>query len=266
MAESSSLEAAFDTPDTKRVYVRRMFGTIAPKYDVFTRLFSYGRDRHWKTQMLDLLNLQAGERVLDLACGTGDLALESAKRGGRVTGLDLTTGMVVLASAKPSPAERPLAWLVGDMGALPLAPASFDAVTTGYGLRNVPDLTRAIGEIFRTLKPGGRMGSLDFDKPDVAWIRAIFLAYMEAAGGLVGWLFHRDADTYRYIAASIRRYPGSNGVADMMRAAGFVDVKVIELMGGFMAIHLATKPAPTADALRSRLDEGQRELVGATRV
>ena len=104
---------------------------------------------------------------------------------------------------------------------LPLTSASFDLVTTGYGLRNVPDLDRAIDEIARVLKPGGRLLSLDFNRPDNAVVRGVYLSYLTVVGSTLGWVLHRDPDTYRYIPASIRRYPGARGVADRLSSRGF---------------------------------------------
>lgn len=235
----TSLDAAFDTPDAKRRHVRRLFATIADRYDLITALLSFGRDRVWKRRLIDLSGAAKGERVLDLACGTGDIAFEAAGRGARVTGLDITLRMVELARQKG--ANR-ATFLVGDMHALPMAPASFDVVTTGYGLRNVPDLPAALREIHRVLAPGGRLCSLDFDRPPHAVMRRIFLAYLTVVGSTLGWILHRDPDTYRYIPASIRRYPGAAGVVKLMTDAGFADARALRVFGGFMAIHLARKP------------------------
>jgi len=255
LREIAPLDEAFASHEIKRRYNRRMFGVIADRYDFFTRWFSGGRDRRWKNDLMSRLNVQPGWRVLDLACGTGDLTFDAADRGARAVGLDLTTRMLELARAKaahaaanghggsvrPGAAAR-VGWTAGDMAALPVASASFDLVTTGYGLRNVADLPRAIGEIYRALKPGGAFGSLDFDRPENRIVRAIYLEYLHAMGGAVGWALHRDPDTYRYISASLRRYPGSGAVAAMLGAAGFVDVQVITRLGGLMAIHVAKKP------------------------
>ncbi len=153
-----------------------------------------------------------GQRVLDLATGTGDLALAAAAQGAVVVGLDLAPRMIRLARAKPGAGA--VRFLVGDMTCLPLPPASVDVVTTGYGLRNVPDLDRAIAEIARVLRPGGRFLSLDFEKPaHPGWRRAYF-AYLGVVGATVGTLLHGDPDTYRYIPASLARYPGAGAVAD----------------------------------------------------
>lgn len=235
----SSLERALSTPEDKRRYVRRLFATIAPRYDLITRVLSFGRDAHWKARLIEDAGIRAGWTVLDLACGTGDLAFAAARRGGAVVGLDITPLMVELAREKPDAAG--IAWLVGDMTALPVRSDRFDLVTTGYGLRNVPDLARALAEIHRVLKPGGRVCSLDFDRPERRWIRAVYLMYLTLLGSTLGWALHRDPDTYRYIPASIRRYPGARGVVALMEQAGFRDVRHTRVLGGFMAIHTARK-------------------------
>jgi demethylmenaquinone methyltransferase/2-methoxy-6-polyprenyl-1,4-benzoquinol methylase len=177
--------------------------------------------------------------VLDLACGTGDIAFEACARGAAVVGLDFTPRMIELARAKS--ASGPVRFLVGDMTALPVREASFDLVTTGYGLRNVPDLVQALAEINRVLEPGGTFCSLDFNRPGAWWIRAVYLSYLTLVGSALGLLLHGDPDTYRYIPASIRRYPGARGVAELMRASGFTDVRVLPVLAGFMAIHVGRK-------------------------
>jgi demethylmenaquinone methyltransferase/2-methoxy-6-polyprenyl-1,4-benzoquinol methylase len=229
------LDQAFDAPDAKRRYVRRLFGTIADRYDFITRFLSFGRDRHWKTRLVGLAGVAPGQRVLDLACGTGDIAFEALGRGGRVTGLDVTARMLALARAKPAGTD--VDWLVGDMVELPVASGAMDVVTTGYGLRNVPDLEKALLEIHRVLRPGGVACSLDFDRPSRAWLRAVYLAYLTMVGSVLGWVLHRDPDTYRYIPASIRRYPGASRVGELMRRTGFREVEVIPVLGGLMAMH-----------------------------
>jgi len=131
-------------------------------------------------------------------------------------------------------------FITGDMTSLPFRSGSFDLVTTGYGLRNVPDLSVAIGEIARVLKPGGRLLSLDFNRPENAIVRSAYLGYLSVVGSTLGWILHRDPDTYRYIPASIRRYPGARGVAERLTAGGFDRVTVIPLLFGLMSLHLAT--------------------------
>jgi demethylmenaquinone methyltransferase/2-methoxy-6-polyprenyl-1,4-benzoquinol methylase len=170
-----------------------------------------------------------------------------------VVGLDITPRMIELARAKRDRAGAdprvgpgghagpPLHFLVGDMLALPFADASFDIVTTGYGLRNVPNLTLAIDEIHRVLRPGGQVLSLDFNRPSNALVRAAYLAYLTAVGATLGWVLHRDPDTYRYIPASIRQYPGADAVAQLFDARGFSCARYFPVLGGLMAIHHAVR-------------------------
>src|SRR5688572_5358480 len=137
-----SLEDAFTTPESKRRYVQTLFATIADRYDLITRVLSFGQDARWKAKLVRAANVRPGERALDLACGTGDIAFAIAERGARTSGLDITHRMQQLGSAR-SPRVR---FITGDMTSLPFHPALFGVVTTGYGLRNVPDLDAAIDE------------------------------------------------------------------------------------------------------------------------
>ena len=246
------LKTAFDSPESKRRYVRTLFATIADRYDLITTVLSYGQDAKWKQRLVSIAGVTPGERALDLAAGTGDIAFAVAARGAKTIGLDITHRMLQLARLRDGASARlrdgasarqaqihPVAFITGDMMDLPFQNAAFDLVTTGYGLRNVPDLTAAIDEIARVLRPGGRLLSLDFNKPDNPAVRAAYLAYLTVVGSTLGWILHRDPDTYRYIPASIRRYAGARGVADMLASRGFVHVTVIPLLFGLMSLHIA---------------------------
>jgi demethylmenaquinone methyltransferase/2-methoxy-6-polyprenyl-1,4-benzoquinol methylase len=244
----SRLRRALASPESKAPYVRRLFHTIADRYDLITRLLSYGQDARWKRRlvaMADLSGAGPSTRTLDLACGTGDIAFALAARGADVVGLDLTLRMLQLARAKIPPAPA-AAFLAGDMMALPFADASFDLVTAGYGLRNVPRLEPAIAEIRRVLRPGGQLLSLDFNRPSNPLVRGVYLGYLTIAGSALGWALHRDPDTYRYIPESIKRYPGAHGVAAMLERAAFTECRVVPLLGGLMAINTGTAAAPRA--------------------
>jgi demethylmenaquinone methyltransferase/2-methoxy-6-polyprenyl-1,4-benzoquinol methylase len=236
----TSLTGSLSSADGKRQYVRTLFATIADRYDLITRFLSYGRDRAWKARLVEMSAAGPGVRALDLACGTGDIAFALADRGARVVGLDITLRMLQLASAK-APAGSTVGYLAGDMMALPFADRSFDLVTTGYGIRNVPRIEPAIDEIHRVLRPGGLLLSLDFNRPDNALMRGIYLTYLTLVGSALGWVLHRDPDTYRYIPESIKRYPGAARVAGMFEHAGFSDSRAIPLLGGLMAINVARK-------------------------
>lgn len=238
-----SLRSTLRTREGKSRYVRRLFATIADRYDLITVVLSYGQDRRWKRRLVERADLSQGNRVLDAAAGTGDIAFECARRGARVVGLDITLRMIELARQKSraSDSEHGPAFLVGDMMALPFRDASFDVVTTGYGLRNVPELSVALQEIARVLRPGGRMLSLDFDKPRNGVLRAIYFSYLTIVGSVLGLVLHRDPDTYRYIPESLRNYPGAERVTRLMRDHGFAEARCEPVLGGLMALHVARR-------------------------
>lgn len=234
---TSRLRDVLAAPDSKSRYVRRLFATIADRYDLITRLLSYGQDRKWKARLADLSQVAPGMRALDLACGTGDIAFALAARGAHVVGLDITHRMLQLARTK----SHRVHFAAGDMLALPFPDQTFDLVTTGYGLRNVPDIGRAIAETQRVLKPGGVFLSLDFNRPSSPVLRAVYLAYLTLVGSTLGFILHRDPDTYRYIPESIRRYPGAVAVNAMIGRAGFSQSEYLPVLGGLMAIHHARR-------------------------
>ena len=232
------LRSEIATPHGKRTYVRRLFSTIADRYDLITIVLSYGLDRGWKRRLVQLARVTPGTRALDLACGTGDIAFELNGRGAQVIGLDITDRMIELARRR---ATGRAAFLVGDMLALPFRDASFDVVTTGYGIRNVPDIDAALAEMHRVLRPGGRLLSLDFNRPSHPIVRGAYFTYLTIVGSTLGLLLHRDPDTYRYIPESIRTYPGAERVCGLMGRQGFSHARWIPLLGGLMAIHEAEK-------------------------
>jgi ubiquinone/menaquinone biosynthesis methyltransferase len=240
-AATPSLPEAFDSPESKRTYVRRLFSVIADRYDLITVLLSYGQDRRWKRRLAALAQPGSSARVLDLACGTGDIAFEMASPGRFVTALDVTHRMLQIARAKPNPFSHRVAFVAGDMMALPFPDASFGIVTTGYGLRNVPELKVALAEIERVLEPGGLMLSLDFNTPSNRLVRAVYLTYLTMVGSALGYLLHGEPATYRYIPESVRRYPGAEAVCALVRRAGFSSCVHQPVLGGLMAIHTARK-------------------------
>jgi demethylmenaquinone methyltransferase / 2-methoxy-6-polyprenyl-1,4-benzoquinol methylase len=235
-----SLRERIATPEGKRRYVRTLFATIADRYDFITMALSYGQDRRWKRRLIALAAPRRNSRALDLATGTGDIAFAAAACGARVIGLDITYRMIELAKAKVAGGSA-LHFVVGDMLALPFPAASFDIVTTGYGLRNVPNLVTAIDEIGRVLASGGQLLSLDFNRPSNTFVRAAYLTYLTVVGASLGWILHRDPDTYRYIPASIRQYPGAEAVARLFEERGFSRVRRYPLLGGLMTIHHAIR-------------------------
>jgi demethylmenaquinone methyltransferase/2-methoxy-6-polyprenyl-1,4-benzoquinol methylase len=249
MGEQPRLREALETPENKHRYVAKLFSTIADRYDLITVLLSYGQDRRWKNRLVAMAEDAAptpgasndrSRDALDLACGTGDIAFALAARGARVVGLDLTHRMIELARVKSTHDSR-TSFLVGDMMALPFADASFDVVTTGYGIRNVPVIAPALAEIHRVLRPRGLLLSLDFNRPSNAIVRSVYLTYLTIVGSTLGFVLHGDPDTYRYIPESIRRYPGADGVCRIAREHGFQSCEYQRVLGGLMAIHRAVR-------------------------
>ena len=242
-----SLRSTISTPAGKRRYVRHLFSLIADRYDFITVFLSYGQDRRWKQQVIRLARVSADDRVLDLACGTGDLAFNAAATSRHTVGLDVTFQMLGLAMARARAGGAPAAarprFVAGDMGELPFGHGQFDLVTVGYGLRNVPDLSGAIREIARVLAPAGRLVSLDFNRPSNPVIRQAYWFYLTVVGSALGLVLHRNPDTYRYIPESIRNYPGAEAVAALLVQHGFTNVRIVRVLGGLMAIHVAYKNA-----------------------
>lgn len=240
-----TLRTEIATPHGKQRYVRRLFATIADRYDFITGFLSYGQDRKWKRRLIQLAELRRDDRVLDLASGTGDLLFAAVPPAAFGVGLDVTHRMLQLARERRHDPRTPL--VTADMLALPFVSGHFTVVTTGYGLRNVPDLDQALREIYRVLAPGGRLLSLDFNRPSNPIVRGAYHAYLTVVGSLLGLALHGDPDTYRYIPESIRNYPGAKAVAGLMTHTGFADARVIPVLGGLMAIHVARKAYSTPD-------------------
>ncbi len=213
--------------------VRRMFDRIAPVYDVMNRVMTAGLDRRWRTLTAEAV-VRPGDRVLDACCGTGDLAIASARIGGRVTGLDFSEPMLERARRKAPQLE----WMRGDVLSLPFDDATFDAATVGFGVRNVEDIDRALRELRRVLRPAGRLGILEITRPRgvlAPFYRVWFDAIVPSLGRLLP-----GGSAYTYLPASVRRFPGPDELAAMIRSAGFEDVHYKLFAGGIVALHTGT--------------------------
>jgi ubiquinone/menaquinone biosynthesis methyltransferase len=244
-SEKLDLKEHISSKENKQRYVNRLFETIASRYDFFTAFMSYGMDRGWKRKMIALADLKGKETALDLACGTGDITFEIARRlkQGRAVGLDITRSMLEIAERKRREAQiANVDFHRADIMELPFEGEAFDCVTGGYALRNVPDVEGALLEIKRVLRPGGRFLSLDFGHPSNKIYRWLYLNYLIVVGSAVGLIMHGDMDTYRYIPETLKLYPGQRGVQAMMQRAGFVETGFREFGGGIMAINYGSKP------------------------
>ena len=244
------LEAHLRDPARRQAFVTPMFDLIAPRYDRFTRVFSFGMDAGWKRQLVRWMRdaVRPGATVLDIACGTGDLAFAAARlaTGGRVTGVDASPRMIEQARRRARDEEgvaSAVRFAVGDMMRLDAPDASVDVVTAGYALRNAPDFRVALDEIARVLRPGGVLLTLDFYRPrSVAW-RAPFLAYLAAAGNVVGWLWHREPVAYGYIARSIEHFVSWQDFAAALAERGLAVEEVRRKLLGGIALHRARRGA-----------------------
>ena len=229
----------------RRAYADAIFRRVAPRYDLLTRLLSFGSDRRWKEELVALLPPpREGGRILDLASGTGELPI-LVRRAGRaepIVALDRNREMLARARAKGLGSNGAgVAFVVGDLNSLPVAEGAFDAVLMGYGLRYPVDLPATLASIRRALRPGGVFLSLDFGLPESAWYRRLCLGYLMAAGTVWGALLHGRPATYWHIVESLRAYPGQRALLRMLEDAGFARVVVADRLGGIAAIAMASR-------------------------
>jgi len=213
-----------------------MFDRIARVYDVMNSVMTAGMHHRWRRRAAELARVGPGSSALDVATGTGDLAIELARRGAEVTGSDFAPAMLEIARRK-APGLR---FEEGDALALAYPDASFDAVTVGFGARNFGDLDRGLAEMARVTRPGGRVVVLEITtptKPPLSWFfRAWFDRIVPLLGRVAG-----DPDAYTYLPSSVRRFPEPRELGRRMAAAGLVDVRWILTAGGIIAIHSGTK-------------------------
>ena len=223
----------------KRALVRAMFDRIAPRYDAMNRLFTGGLDQRWRSLALDAAGVGPGDRVLDLACGTGDLAELAARRGASVVGLDFAG--VMLGHARRRLPQLDL--LQGDAAVLPLRDASFDVVVSGFALRNFVSLPEVFRELARVLVPGGRVALIDVDRPRSAWVRAAHSAYFDHVVPLLGALLS-DRAAYRYLPQSTAYLPAADRLLAMLCEAGFERATRRSLLLGTAQILGAVRRVP----------------------
>jgi len=210
--------------------VRTMFDRIAPVYDAMNHAMTAGLDRRWRAETARAV-VSPGDRVLDSCCGTGDLAIACLRAGGRVTGLDFSERMLDRARRKSDEVE----WVEGDALALPFAEGSFDAATVGFGVRNLEDLGKGLGELRRVLHPGGRVAILEITTPR-GLLRPFYKLWFEGLVPLAGKLLP-GGSAYTYLPASVRRFPEAKELAELMDSAGFEHVRYRFFAGGIVALH-----------------------------
>ncbi len=232
--------------DEKAKRVRSVFASVAGRYDIMNDLMSFGVHRLWKRFALSLTGLRAGLRALDVAGGTGDLAVGMLRQVG-------DTGRVVLSDINPSMLEvgrdrlldsgfvGNVECIVADAESLPFDDNSFDCITIGFGLRNVTDKAAALRSMYRVLKPGGQLLVLEFSTPVAPELKPVYDAYSFNVLPILGRLVAQDAASYRYLAESIRMHPDQETLLEMLRTAGFEQARYHNLSGGIVALHRGYK-------------------------
>ncbi len=221
--------------------VRAMFDRIARVYDVMNSVMTAGLHHTWRTRAIDLAAVGQGSKVLDVATGTGDLAIEAARRvgpTGEVIGSDFSEEMLAGARRKQTPIPIPFEW--GNALDLSYESDRFDAATVGFGARNFSDLDQGLREMARVVKPGGRVVVLEITTPTKPPLSSFYEAWFDKLVPLLG----RFDDAYTYLPASVKRFPGPHELAAKLDAAGLVNIRYVLTAGGIIAIHVGEKPAP----------------------
>ncbi|MBU2513634.1 bifunctional demethylmenaquinone methyltransferase/2-methoxy-6-polyprenyl-1,4-benzoquinol methylase UbiE [bacterium] len=235
---------SFKIPEgsSKAEYVRHKFSNIAEKYDFFNDVVTQGMHRYWKYFLVNKTRLQPGDRVLDICCGTGDITQRLCKKvgeNGRVFGLDFSTGMLSIASLRKQSFQS--VFVQADAAVLPFKSNSLDAVTVGYGLRNLINIDACLQEVKRVLKPGGRFLSLDMGKVRIPVINQLFTFYFFKIVPRIGKLIYPGEDMFDYFPESSVNFPSQQQLAEMLLDCGFTEVGFFNFYFGSVAIHYAVK-------------------------
>jgi demethylmenaquinone methyltransferase / 2-methoxy-6-polyprenyl-1,4-benzoquinol methylase len=232
-------------PDRSPQRISSMFDSIAPRYDLLNHLLSAGLDRRWRNQAVDALALAPGARIIDLCTGTADLALAATTRvpGARVLGVDFSTEMLRrgLRKVRGGPHARAIHLVRGDASRIPAASRSADAVTIGFGIRNVAEPERALAEIARVLRPGGRLAILEFGEPRIPGIRTLYAWYFRYLLPLIGRTVSKHRSAYSYLPASVGAFPPPAEFARRIAATGFSQVETVPLTLGIVYLYVAER-------------------------
>ncbi len=237
-----SLSQVLPAPEEKATYVRQMFGRIARRYDLLNRLMTLGRDRAWRREAVRRVAVPPGGRALDVACGTGDLALEVRRQvaDARTVGIDFTPEMLIRAASRA--AGTGVAWVLADALRLPFVDGSFDAALSAFALRNVTSIPAAFAEMYRVVRPGGRVTNLEIAQPRLPLFRRGFALYFYRVVPRIGGLISGQRDAYTYLPYSLSAFLNPPQIAEVMRQAGWNGVRFWRRMLGTVALHLGCKP------------------------
>jgi demethylmenaquinone methyltransferase / 2-methoxy-6-polyprenyl-1,4-benzoquinol methylase len=232
-------------PDKTPARIASMFDAIAPRYDLLNHVLSAGMDRGWRNRAIDALGLTQQARVLDVCTGTGDLALAAVDRhrGASVIGIDFAAEMLRLGlnKVRAGSLDSRIRLVRGDAARIPVGDGTCDAATIGFGIRNVAEPERALAEIARVLKPGGRLAILEFGQPRIPGIRTLYSWYFRFLLPLVGRLVSRHQSAYSYLPASVGTFPAPAEFAKILAAAGFSHVRAAPLTFGIVYLFTAER-------------------------
>jgi demethylmenaquinone methyltransferase / 2-methoxy-6-polyprenyl-1,4-benzoquinol methylase len=227
-------------------FVREMFDSIAPRYDLLNRLLSFRQDVAWRKKLVSAMALPENGQVLDVACGTGDVCMEICRQKGplvKVTGIDFSPGMLRLAQEKIRRNQNmAISLLVGDALALPFGEASFHAVTIAFGIRNIQDKAGALNAFYETLMPGGMLQVLELATPKRTRLRDAYLAYFQTVLPTIGRLFSKHSFAYSYLPDSVSRFPAIDVFMSSMTEAGFTNVTCRRMTLGIANLFAGVKP------------------------
>lgn len=231
---------------SKEERVHRVFQDIAGKYDVMNSVISFKRHIAWRKDTMKRMNVQKGQQALDVCCGTADWSIFLAEKvgsAGKVYGLDFSENMLKVGQQKVAARGlKNIELIQGNAMELPFADNSFDFVTIGFGLRNVPDYMQVLREMRRVAKPGGQVVCLETSQPTIPGFRQIYYAYFSYVMPLLGKLLAKRYGHYSWLQESARDFPGREELAEMFRQAGLVDIKIKAYDGGVAAMHMGLKP------------------------
>jgi len=236
-----------ETPAALDRQVQKMFSDIAPRYDFLNRLLSCGRDRYWRKQLVNRLSPQAGERFLDIATGTADIALGIIRKAPRdsvqVVGMDFSEKMLELAQQKIDSQDKSnfIRLESGSAESLPFEDHYFDGTTTAFGVRNFSDVDQSLREMHRVIKPGGRCAILEFSLPQNSILKALYRFYFEFLLPKVGRLISKHPSAYTYLPKTVASFPVRKEFSSMMQQAGFIDVTYQEMTFGIVILYTGVK-------------------------
>ena len=234
-----------DSELNKKKQVEQMFDTISGNYDGLNRVISFGIDTRWRKKVIRMVLASHPDSILDIATGTGDLAIKFAERSNasKIVGLDLSEGMLEVArkKIKGTALEGTLSFTKGDSEALPFPDGTFDAVTVSFGIRNFEDLDKGLSEIYRVLKPGGRFVILETSVPVKTPFKQGYSVYTKRILPLIGKIFSKDKVAYRYLCESASVFPHGEALNNILRKNGFIEVKNKPQTFGVATIYSATK-------------------------